>query len=88
MQTVIRNYFAYRLSCPTPNYDQSVFHYHHKDELLEHVWTIPDRQTCFTYLQHVPEIDSFEWSLLQNVLKFNDGTLFKLCQKLNNEGDL
>jgi len=87
MQNVMRNYFFARNSCPTPDYDQSVFRYKSATEELEFLWCIPDRETCFIFLENKDKVVFEETELLQNIIDFNDGSLYKLAKKFNNEVD-
>ena len=41
MENVLRNYFTSRLSCPTPDYDQTVYKYHVKTDEIDYLWSIP-----------------------------------------------
>ena len=85
LPNVFRNYFFARISCPTPDYDQSVYHYKHDIECAEYVWTIPSRDACM-YLRHNCQVVApEERQLLQFVMDFSDGSLFKLSKKLNRE---
>lgn len=83
LQNVIRNYFFGRNSCPTPEYDQSVFRYNRKDDALEYLWTLPSKDTCELMYANAMQVQ--EKALLQCVLDFYDGTLEKLAKKWNNE---
>jgi len=85
MQNVIRNYFYGRLSCPTPNYDQIVYKYHKKEDKLDFLWVIPDKETSKYMVANTAKVDPSQWGLLQNVLKFADGSLFRLAKELNGE---
>lgn len=85
MPNVIRNYFLARLSCPTPDYDQTLYKYSLKDEHIEFIWVVPSKDTCLLMLENKEQIAPAEYSLLQYVLKFQDGTLFKMAKSLNNE---
>ncbi len=85
MQNVCRLYYVARQSCPTPNYDQAVFRYHGKDDKLEYIWTIPDRETCFTYLSQALMVAPEERQLLNFILDFKSGELAKRAIKLNGE---
>jgi hypothetical protein len=85
MQNVIRNYFYGRLSCPTPNYDQVVYHYSRPDDALSLLWVIPDRKTAKYFRDYSSEVNPSQFELLSYVLKFADGTLFRLSKKLNGE---
>ncbi len=85
LTNVLRNYFFARHSCPTPDYDQTVFRFKSATESIEYLWCIPDRETCLTFLENKNSIASDEQGLLEHIIDFSDGTLFNLCQRLNNE---
>lgn len=80
-----RNYFVARKSCPMPNYDQALYFYNSKMERLEYIWSVPDRDTVYLFLDNRDHIPSSQYQLFQFVLDFTDGTLDKLCVKYNNE---
>lgn len=85
MPNVFRNYFYARQSCPTPDYDQTVFRFTPKDDVLEYMWTIPSRDASIHLKMHALEVAEEEKDLLKYVLEFADGTLFKLALHYNNE---
>lgn len=85
MPNVFRNYFYARQSCPTPDYDQSVFVYKRADDAIEYIWTIPSKDACHHLKDNALLVVPEERPLLKFVLEFADGTLYKLCKKLNNE---
>lgn len=85
LENVLRNYFIPTISCPTPFYDQSVYKYHHAKEEIEFLWVIPDKQTCEVFKENKNIIVLQEQGLLQFVLSYYDGTLFRLMKKLNGE---
>ena len=85
LENVLRNYFAERSTCPTPDYDQSVYKYHHNSGNLEYLWTVPDIETCEVFLRNVDKIVPEEHLLLEFVLNFYNGELLRLCRKLNGE---
>ncbi len=85
MQNIIRNYFIPRKSCPTPQYDQTVYRYVSKDDRLDMLWTLPSIAAIQNLLAHKHELDPSFFQLLQFVLDFLDGKLEKLAQVLNNE---
>ena len=87
LENVIRNFFYGRLSCPTPDYDQTVYRYVREEDVIEFIWVIPSRQTCFWLKDNVLSILPEERELLNFVLQFADGTLYKLAKKLNKEQD-
>ena len=85
MPNVMRNYFFFRLSCPTPDYDQVLYRYVKKDSNLEFTWVIPSKDTCIYLKQNALILDPSERGVLDFVLRFSDGSLFKLAKKFNNE---
>lgn len=85
LDKTFRNYFIDRSTCPTPNYDQSVFRYNRDAGQIEYIWTIPSRDTCFHFKLNALEISPEERELLKYIMYFDDGTLLKLCKKFNNE---
>ena len=87
MPNVFRNYFFARLTCPTPDYDQSVFSYNKEHDVIEYVWTIPSQDACIHLKKHALEVHPSEKELLFCVLKFADGTLYKLAKSLNGEAE-
>ena len=87
LHNVFRCYFFDRSSCPTPDYDQTVFLFKHDSQEIEYLWTVPDRETSLLYANNIEKVVPEEHALLENILKFRDGTLFALCKKLNKEED-
>ncbi|HEY4831547.1 MAG TPA: hypothetical protein VIH61_03205 [Waddliaceae bacterium] len=85
LPNVFRNYFFARKTCPTPDYDQSVFHYKHDIECAEYVWTVPSRDACIYLRDNAALVSPEERQLLGFVLDFSDGYLYSLCKKLNRE---
>lgn len=85
MPNVFRNYFYARKSCPTPDYDQTVWRYDNKADELEYLWTIPSRESCKHLKLNAIYVPKEERQLLQFVLEFADGTLFKVAKYYNNE---
>jgi hypothetical protein len=88
MQNVIRNYFYGRLSCPTPDWDQTVYKYSRMNDDLVFMWVIPSKQACEEITMNKHLIPPEEWRLLEYVLAFNDGTLLRLAKDLNGEKKL
>ena len=85
LENVLRNYFIPTISCPTPHYDQTVYRYNHEKGGIEHIWTVPDQETCEIFIENRNIIVKAEQSLLRNVLAYSNGSLFGLCKKYNNE---
>jgi hypothetical protein len=84
MPNVFRNYFTARLSCPTPDYDQSVYHFKPPDR-IHYLWTIPDKHSCEFFRAYPFDVPSEERDLLENVLDFYNGELLRKAKKLNGE---
>lgn len=85
LDNVLRNYYVHRKSCPTPDFDQIVYQYLYDQDALKIIWVIPNKEMCKEYLEVVTEIKPEERQLAQYVLDFADGTLDRLCRKLNKE---
>lgn len=85
MQNVLRNYFFGRKSCPTPEYDQTVYKYDRSSGMVEFLWVLPSKDTCEMMRDNALKIVPEERMLRDFVLDFYDGTLFKLSKRLNGE---
>ncbi len=85
MPNVFRNYFAARESCPTPEYDQSVFKYNYGLEQLEYIWTVPSKDSVYHLINNSHLVVFAERELLLMCRQFVDGSLFTLSKKLNGE---
>jgi galactokinase len=85
LDNVLRQYFFARQSCPTPDYDQTLWRYHQSDQSVEFLWVIPSKDTCLYLIDNAVEVHPDEKGLLQFVLDFADGSLYALAKKLNGE---
>jgi len=85
MPNVFRNYFFGRLSCPTPDYDQTVYKYKRKGDSLVFMWVIPSRDASLYLLQNSRYVAPEERELLKYVRAFSDETLATLAKELNGE---
>ena len=85
LANVFRNYFMNTIACPTPNYDQTVYHYHNEGDHLEFIWTIPGRYICHFIKENALLLPKEQKELIQFVLDFSDGTLMKKAKLLNKE---
>ncbi len=85
MPNVFRNYFYGRLSCPTPDWDQTVYKYKRKTDDVVFMWVIPSKDACEYLTINALQVVKEEQVLLKYVLAFNDGTLMKLAKDLNGE---
>jgi len=88
MTNVIRNFFFHRNTAPTPDYDQAVYHFKKSDDETELLWVIPNRELAYHLRDNALTLDKEYKELLGYVLDFDDKTLFKKAQKLNNEEKL
>ena len=85
LQNVVRQLFFYRQSCPTPEYDQTVYRYHRKDDEIEFLWTIPNNAACMFLPQMGSDLPDDQKLLLEMVEAFHRGDLDKKARALNNE---
>jgi len=85
MTNIIRHYYYGRLSCPTPDYDQTVYFYNKDNDIIEFLWTIPSRDACMYLKENSLLVDPAELQLLRYVLDFADGTLFRIAKARNGE---
>ena len=85
MKNVIRQYFIHRQTCPRSDYDQTVFKFDPKSEMIDYLWTVPDKETCQRLKMFAMEVVPEEHELRNMVLDFYDGTLDKRAGILNGE---
>lgn len=71
--------------CPTPDYDQTVYQWHWRDEKLELLWSLPHEAACRCYYNHALEVVDSEKALLRDILDYYDGTLLKKAMLLNGD---
>lgn len=83
LKGVIRQYFFHRESCPTPEYDQVVYHYFPKDQKLEFVWVVPDKQSVIDFCLMGNALPPEHQQLVQFARDFNSGELDKKSDRLN-----
>lgn len=81
---VLHPYFISRKSCPTPQYDQTVFRCPPGGE-PEFLWTLPDKVTYEWYLSNTALISPDKWNLLKFVLADDAGDLLRMAKKFNGE---
>lgn len=85
MQNVLRHYYFPTSTCPTPDWDQTVYYFDKTNERLEYFWTIPDKSTCHFLRENAYRVPKDQWELVDYVIKFEDGSLLKMAKKLNGE---
>ena len=82
---VIRNFFCVRRTAPTPETEQTVFHYDNKKDDISFLWTIPDKETCRSYYYGRKLVDPEDYDMLKNIMDFMDGKIMDKVKKLNGE---
>lgn len=85
LQNVLRHYYLHRATCPTPEYDQTVYKYFREHDAHQFLWVVPDKITCEMMRDNALQVPDPERDLLRFVLDFYDDTLMKLSKKLNGE---
>lgn len=85
MENVLRHYFFSRQSCPTPEWDQTVYECSNHGDSIEFLWTIPDKNTCEILRSNQIHVSPDEMWLLRLVMEFYDGTLDRKSRVLNGE---
>lgn len=85
LTTTVRQYFFYRQSCPTPQYDQTVYRYDRNSDKIEYLWTVPDKETCETLPFDKHLVPKDHQLLVVMTESFNNGDLDKYAMKLNGE---
>lgn len=88
LSNVLRNYFLHRQSCPTPQYDESVYRYNRDAGRIEYLWTVPSKDTCIYLAENKLLVHTSEHQLLNFVLDFYAGKLDLLAKKFNGEIEL
>src|ERR1700690_1534046 len=81
-ENIFRNFFFPRKSCPTPEYDQTVYQYIYDADALKYLWTMPDKESVFMYRDNFKEVPEEEKQLMGYALSFLNGDLNLLCRKL------
>jgi len=85
LTNVMRNYFLHRSTCPTPDYDQAVYHYIKSNDETELLWVIPSKQFSIYIVDNALTLDSEYKELIGFVLDFKNNILFDKAKKFNNE---
>lgn len=88
LPNVIRNYFIARSTCPTPDYDQAVWHYKKEFDDVGFIWCIPSKPFCEYLLTDGYTLEPEYFELLQTVYDFRDGKLMEKAIEFNNENVL
>lgn len=85
LTNVVRRYFFGRKSLPSPEYDQTVWHYFPSTGDMKFLWTLPDKETCHMIYNNRSEIPTSENKLAKFVIDFFDNRLYSsTIEKLKN----
>lgn len=87
LQNVVRQLFFYRQSCPTPEYDQTVYRYVRTADEIEFLWTIPNNAACMFLPQMKGDLPDDQKLLVEMVEAFNSGALDRKARLLNKEAE-
>lgn len=75
-----------RPSCPSPQYERIVYHYHRDTDELELLWIIPTLSRCIQCMENGQrDIKSDDRLLTEFVLQYANGNLDALEKKINSE---
>lgn len=85
MQNVVRQYFLWRHTCPTPQFDQTVYRYDPTGDELAYLWSVPDKHTCHELYNNRYRLTLEMQPLAQFCADFLEGALDKRCAQLNGE---
>lgn len=85
LKNIIRSYFFARKSCPTPEYDQVVYQYSRKDQKIDLLWVVPNKQVVIDMVMIGDRLPKDQQELVKFAKDFNMGELDKKCDKLNGE---
>lgn len=85
MPNAIRTYVVARQSCPTPQFDQTVYHFDRRTGDIQYLWTVPDQQACLELYYHAHDVPREQHQLRDFVFEFYDGTLLKKAREYNGE---
>ena len=82
---VLRNYFAARVTCPTPAYDQMVYKFNTRTEEISFLWVIPDKNACARIYSQKYAYNKPYSKLMPYVVDFMEGKLHRKEQEFNKD---
>lgn len=83
LQNIVRQYFFYRQSCPTPEYDQTVYLYERNADKLNFMWCVPNNATVMNLCLRHKELPEDQQWLAEMCKAFTSGELEKWAVSLN-----
>lgn len=66
---------------PTPTFDTTLYHYIHAADDLKLIWTLPAEEYALNLYHNRHQVAPEDYSLLDYVLKYFDGTLFNIVDE-------
>ncbi len=85
LHNVLRQYFFYRQSCPTPEFDQTVYKYVRMEDKVEYLWTIPNNVACLNLPRMWKDLPDDQMILVSMIAAFHSGELDRLAAHHNKE---
>ena len=85
LQNIIRQYFFYRQSCPSPDFDQSVYRIYRKSGRIQYLWTVPDNVSCNNLPHMKKDLPPEQMQLVYMTEAFNCGALDRYADKISRE---
>ena len=85
MSNVVRQQFFPRITCPTPDYDQTVYRYSKATGDLEYLWTVPDQASTQLLLFQGGDLPEEYKQLSQFCQEYILGNLERKAAALNGE---
>lgn len=80
LPNVIRRLYFHRESCPTPEFDQTVYEIDPSQDRISYLWTLPDWQTCQLSAVDPDSIPKVFYPLAGFISDFQSGKLDKLAR--------
>ena len=79
--------FFPRKTCPVPVFNRSVYKYYANDDRLEMLWCLPNEADCLDYYHNRHLVHPEEYCLLEQVMNYFTGELFKLTHRMETEDE-
>lgn len=87
LQNIVRQYFFYRQSCPSPDFDQTVYRVYRKSGKVQYLWTVPDNVTCNNLPHMKKDLPPEQLQLVYMTESFNCGALDRYADMISKEKD-
>lgn len=69
---------------PTPTFDTTLFKYSYETESLDMLWTLPNEHYAINLYQNREHVAPEDYAILDQVIKYYDGTIFKMIAEWEN----